>query len=193
MLPVILASAAPAWDRDRLERLYTQYYPLMLSVAMKVLHEPESARDAVHEAVLKIIPQLGRLDAGDPLTVKSYLCVTVKHCAIDLLRREEFLPREDADEAALSEEDDTPSPAEYVVSEDGYAFLLRCIGSLSDTCRTVCQLKYVSGLTEAEIAGLLKLSPKAVNSRIMRGKQMLKKMIRESGYYGEHYGKEKSE
>jgi RNA polymerase sigma-70 factor (ECF subfamily) len=190
LLPVILASAAPACDRDKLERLYTAYYPLMFAAAMKVLHDPDKARDAVHEAVMNIIRHLDRVDEGDEFAVRSFLCVVAKHCAIDLWRRENKSPVEDIEDAEPYLSDPSTSPLESVGSGDGYAFLVQCIGSLSDACKTVCQLRYIHGLRETEIADLLGLPPKTVSSRIYRGKQSLIQKIRESGYYGERYGKE---
>lgn len=86
-------------------------------------------------------------------------------------------------ELAAAQEEAKASPMEAVLSGDGYEYLLTCIDSLNDTNRTVCQLKYVGGLTEAEIASLLDLLVKTVDSRIFRARQILQKKIREDGYY----------
>lgn len=56
---------------------------------------------------------------------------------------------------------------------------MRCIRSLPDTYRLVCELKYIHGCKEREIADILNLTVKNVSVRIVRGRKKLIHMLRE--------------
>lgn len=71
-------------------------------------------------------------------------------------------------------------PESIVIGQDTYEIILKVIESLSDIYKDVCKMKYIEGLKEREIAAILDISPKAVNQRIQRGKQLIRKaLIRE--------------
>ena len=91
----------------------------------------------------------------------------------------------DIEEVLAETTDSVTTPIEYLLQEEGYHFLLSCIEELSDTYRAVCQLKYVVGCREAEIAELLGIPPKTVNVRLFRARQILKEKIREARYENE--------
>ena len=48
-------------ERSKFEQLYSQYRGLMYHVAMKILNNPHSAEDAVHQAFLSIIENLKKI------------------------------------------------------------------------------------------------------------------------------------
>jgi hypothetical protein len=80
--------------------------------------------------------------------------------------------------------------SQYIGLQVGYSYLYPFVlilsidnGSLSDTYREVCEMKYILHMKEREIAQELGLSEKNVNARIFRGKQVLRKMIQESYGY----------
>ena len=65
------------------------------------------------------------------------------------------------------------------MTEDGYQKLIECIHALGDTYREVCDLKFVSGYREREIAEILGISEKNVSVRIFRGRRKLIEMLKE--------------
>ena len=73
----------------------------------------------------------------------------------------------------------TVSVEEEVIGADSYNQIRDIIQNMNDTYRDVCLLKYVYGYREKEIALILNLSLKVVNQRIFRGKQELRKRIKE--------------
>ena len=185
MLSQYLPLVQTDYDKDKLEYLYTDYYPLMFSVAMKYLQNEEAAKDAVHDSFLKIIRYLDHIDRDNPTKTKTLLCTVVKNRAIDLLRRTTSIPVGDTEDVEAMSGDNTPAPIEYLLSREGYEHLLGYIDELGDTYRSVCRLKYVNGLREAEIADLLNLSPKTVSVRLFRARRILKNKIREGHHVPE--------
>ena len=185
MLPQYLALVETDYDRDKLEYLYNTYYSLMFSVAMKYLRSEDAAKDAVHDSILKAIRYLHLIDKNSAPKTKTLLCTIVKNRCIDMLRRSDALPMGDMEEVLSEGADTIATPIEYLLQEEGYQFLLSCIEELSDTYRAVCQLKYVVGCRETEIADLLGISPKAVNVRLFRARRILKNKIREANHENE--------
>lgn len=184
MLQFYLSLADNDGDRDKLEYIYTHYYGLMFAVAIKYAHNEETARDVIHDAMLKVIPHLPKIDMSNPQRLKNFLCVVVKHRAIDVLRRNNALPTSALEDVDFSLNDPSPTPVEQLLSMDGYNQILSCINQMSDTYRSVCELKYIGEMTESQIAETLHLSPKAVNSRIFRAKQILKSALRGNNNHG---------
>lgn len=164
-------------DPMKFEKLYHTYRVLMLHIAMGVLQDQAEAEDAVQEAflrVLKIMDRVGEIHCGK---TKGLLVIITRHIALDMVKSKWRASRAELDEWEADWEDDAPLPLEQVVRTEGYEKLLGCIARLSATYRTVCQLRFVYEFDEKSISRLLGLTPKAVNMRIVRGRQMLKKMI----------------
>lgn len=182
MLSQYLTLVDTDYDRDKLEYLYNTYYTLMFSVAMKYLHTEDGAKDAVHDSILKAIRYLHLIDKESPSKTKTLLCTIVKNRCIDLIRRADALPMGDIEEIFTETTDAVTTPIEYLLQEEGYHFLLSCIEELSDAYRIVCQLKYVVGCRETEIAELLGIPSKTVNTRLFRARRILKNKIKEASY-----------
>ena len=164
-------------DKNKLEYLYRKYYALMLAAAYSRIKNRETAEDIVHDSILRIIKHLDKIDIQNEYKTKSFLCTVVIHLSIDRIRHDTAFQEENIDDMEYTLESQEPLPLDYIISEDGYRQLIGYISSLSDTYKTVCQLKYINGLKESQIAEILDLSPKTVNIRIFRARQQLITMI----------------
>ena len=60
-------------------------------------------------------------------------------------------------------------------------FMLKCIAELDETSRLVLLMKYVQGLSYKEIGKALGMTAKHVDTRIMRAKQKVRKLIEMRG------------
>lgn len=78
---------------------------------------------------------------------------------------------------------DYDNPEDIVITKDTYNTVMNAINSLNEKYRDVCILKYVNQLKEREIAEILNISPKNVNVRIFRGKQLLREALRKEGMH----------
>ena len=183
----MIESVAPSFgrrsDRDKIEYIYRQYYPLMRYAAGRVLgRDSHGAEDAVHDAMIKIIKNVDSVDVTDPTRLKNLCCIIARNCATDRLRKKE------GKSAALSEipEDAADAerlPEESVISEETFDSVLAAIRSLPDIYRDACILKYVYKLKEKRIAALLGIPEKTASTRIQRGKMLLRDTLRKEGYH----------
>jgi len=166
-------------ERDKLAIIYDEYLSSMSRTAHKYVGKYQADGDVVHNAILKIIDNLHRINLNDKAATYSYVCRVTYSCAIDWLRHERKFLAEDIDKMEYMIESDVPPPVEQVMSKDGYQHLVQCIRSLKDTYRTACELKFLCGMKEREIAETLGITEKNAGVRIVRGRQALIKMLME--------------
>ncbi len=182
MLPLsfYLCSVSVDYDQDKLTLIYEQFLDAMLFTAKKYVGSYQAEEDVVHDAVLKIIDNLNKVDLSNTAQSKNYVCIIAKSCAIDWLRNHKYdNTLENIDAVDVETASDGPSPLEQVLSKDGYEKLVNGIRSLNDTYRTVCELKFIHDLKERDIAELLGISPKNVSVRIARGRKILMELLKE--------------
>ncbi|MBQ8640772.1 MAG: sigma-70 family RNA polymerase sigma factor [Clostridia bacterium] len=131
----------------------------MLSTARKYVGIYQAEEDVVHNAILKIIDNLNKVDISNTVKSRNYVCIITKSCAIDWLRNHRYDNSVDIDTIEYDLDSESPSPLDQVLSKDGYEKLIKCIRSLNDTHRMVCELKFLHNMKEREIADLLGLTP----------------------------------
>lgn len=166
-------------DRRKLEVIYEEYLASMSRVARAYVGKYQAEEDVVHNAIMKLIDNLHKIDLNDKEATWSYVRKTTYSSAIDWLKHEKKFIAEDIDELDSVVESDDPLPLERVMSKDGYRYLVQCIRSLKDTYRDACELKFLCGKKEREIAQILCISEKNAGIRIVRGRQALIEMLKE--------------
>lgn len=179
MLAFYLSLVDNLSDKEKVERIYTKYYGLMMHIALG--YTQNDAEDVVHDAMLRIIKNIDKVDISDERKTKSFCITIVRNRAIDCLRKEgkDIVSYDDE----IKTEDKNGFSFDFAQINEIYQILYEAIESLSETYKTVCTLKYVNGLKEREIAEVLDLPEKTINQRIFRGKQILKEAIRKEDFY----------
>ena len=74
-------------DKEKFEQLYDNYRNLMYYLAFQITKNQEDAEDAVHQAFLYVIENLGKIDDPSSNQTKSFLSIIAEHKAIDLVRK----------------------------------------------------------------------------------------------------------
>ena len=85
-LALYLCDIASEEEQDKLTVLYNSYLNLMMHVAQKYVGKYQAEEDVVHNAILKIIANLEKIDLTEKLKTRNFVCLVTKHCAIDWLR-----------------------------------------------------------------------------------------------------------
>ena len=166
-------------DKEKVEKVYTEYYGLMMHVALGYIQE--SAEDIVHDAMIRIIKNIDKVDISDERRTKAFCVTIVRNRAIDCLRKENKGTVSYDDE--IWTENKNTFFLDFPQIDETYDIIIKALESLNETYKTVCTLKYVNGLTEREIAEVLDLSPKTVSLRIFRGKHILREALRKEDFY----------
>ena len=154
-----------AVNDDEIHRLVEQYSPSLLRLACTRL-SPADAEDAVQEVFLKLVT--ARPVFQGPEHEKAWLIRTTLHRASDIRRR--------ADRQAVSlEETGSQVPAR----EDDATTLLSAVQALPEAYSAVIHLYYYEGYSIKEIAKLLRLPTSTVGTRLARGRERLRRMLKE--------------
>ena len=152
--------------RDSLGRIVAQYSPMLLRLACTRLDSAADAEDAVQEVFLKLLTS--RPAFRDEEHEKAWRIRTTLHRASDIRRRAER--RNVAlDEAACG----AAAPPE------GESPLLSAVQALPETYSSVIHLYYYEGYSIKEIAKLLGLPAPTVGTRLARGRERLRQLLKE--------------
>jgi len=143
-----------------------EYSPMLLRLACTRLDSAADAEDAVQEAFLRLLT--ARPVFRDKEHEKAWLIRTALQRASDIRRRAEQrnIPLENAAEAAAPD----ASPG----SE-----LRAAVRALPEKYGAVIHLHYYEGYSIKEIAKLLGLPAATVGTRLARGRERLRQMLKE--------------
>ena len=154
----------PFGTEEYIHHLVAEYSPMLLRLASTRLRDPADAEDAVQEVFLKLLtagPQFR--DAGHE---RAWLIRATLHRAADLRRlaANRNLPLEEAALAAAPE----PERA-----------LRDAVLALPEKYSAVIHLHYYEGYSIREIAKLLGVPAPTVGTRLARGRERLRQLLKE--------------
>jgi RNA polymerase sigma-70 factor (ECF subfamily) len=185
LLAFYIASLDTEAERMKLADIYNEHKHVMLRYAISVTKSKEIAEDAIHNVFLIIIKHKVKYLSLDSSDLRSRLIVMTKHRCIDILRQgKDFAdePIEEMGDALMSPE----IPIEEQTIRSGeYEAIRKCVASLDEASRIVLEMKYLLGMTYKEIGDELGITPKHVDTRIMRAKEKVRKLIVEGGELSE--------
>ena len=176
MLSMYLSMVETEEQRSMVERLYIDQKQTMYHTAFAILKNKQDAEDAVHEAFLRIITNIDKLSEIESEKIKSFVIIVVKNIAIDIYRK---LRKKGVADTIIEDEIDISEVERKVFDEFEYDVLRKAIGSLPETQRCVLILRYYHGMATSDIASMLGITARAVNTRINRAENRLTKMLKE--------------
>ena len=180
-------------DVAAFDGLVRKYNRMAGAIAFGIVGEFSAADDVVQEALLKAYRDLGKLRDRDKF--KVWLAGIVRSRAIDSLRRRKVLPtlpfsqafpdgpdteRSQADRGVDSSEElevNSPGAEEQYAQKELREKVLEAIRNLPEDDRVMVTLKHMEGLSYKEIAELVGTTVSAVESRLFRARQDLRKKL----------------
>ena len=157
---------------------YTQYRPLMFSIAYRMTGSVSDAEDIVQEAFLRATKATARATDKPKDNPKAYLATITTRLAIDHLRsarvRRESYVGTWLPEPLVGDADHAPGPAELAETSDSLsmAFLV-LLESLSPAERAVFLLREVFGYEYKEIADITAKSEPACRQLFARARRRI--------------------
>lgn len=175
-----------AGEREAFSRLVERHQHRLLRVCMGFLHDPEQARDAVQEVLVKAYRKAGSYRPRGKVYTWLYR-IAVNHCLNQLRRRKivRFLPfaggREGspADPSELEPPDPRPGPAERLDARRRWETTRRALATLPESQRSVVILARFEGLSQRRTAEVLGITEGAVESRLFRALRKLEAVLEE--------------
>jgi RNA polymerase sigma-70 factor (ECF subfamily) len=160
-------------DRYDFEQLFLDNKLKAFRTAYKILHNEESAEDAVSEAFLKIAECFQKIHNLTSHEMSRYVVITVRNTAINMLKKESKSERVAYnDELAYDE-----------IPQTDYSYLHDCVEQLSDTDREILYLRFTLELDYREIGTALGISDTAARQRVRYAKSKLTKLLEKEENY----------
>jgi len=174
-----LVLAARKGDGDAFAGLIRRYERMLLSIAYCIVGNADSAGDVVQDAFLRAWERLG--DLNEPARFPNWLCGIARNLAIDAQRKARHV-RLSLDVSAIEE---TPlpdarsdaNPLDQLERRESHERVAAALNSLDETTRPAVILRYYEGLSSKEIGQALGMSPAAVDMRLSRARQQLKRLL----------------
>lgn len=168
-----LIKQAKEGKQDALEQIFRNHIDSAIRLAYLICRNWATAEDAVQEAFLQAFRSLDSFQDDRPF--KPWFTKIVVNKA------KRTKDRLDRGHVPYQIEEPNPhrayAPEEHALEQEGVNALFQAINELDEKHRLPLLLKYVSGLTEAQIAETLSMPVSRVKSRLYVARQRLKKYI----------------
>lgn len=160
-------------DAEALSYVIDIYSNLAFKVAYKVLQNRELSNECVNETFFKVWSNVKKFNS-DEKSFKNWICTIAKYTAIDSLRKEK------KHDENVYIEDILTDIAEEEKNIDDSIILKDAIKELDELDRKIFIKRFYKDEKTSQIAKDLNMSENAVYIRIMRGKKVLAKKLKEN-------------
>ncbi len=167
-----LARAFSAGDNLAFAALYSRYKQPVYVFALRMLRQPDRARDAFQAAFLKTFecrPELARV-----IRFRSWIFTVVRNLCLNELRRDKSIDSSVENMDELTGED----VGLLLEREDENRILMEAILRLKPEYREVLLLREYQDLSYEEIAAVTGSTESAVKSRLFKARQQLHRMLK---------------
>ncbi len=172
-------------DTAAFERLVTPHEGMVWRVCWQLMSQTEDAQDAMQETMLRAWRSLGGY-RGEA-SFSTWLYRVAVSCCLDALRRRKPQQQresvEELSERGFDVPDGGPGPQEALEKGEQKEALRRAMKQLPEEQRVPLVLFAVEGRPYEEIASLTGVSVGTVKSRISRGREKLKEILRAGGNF----------
>ena len=153
-----------------IEQLFKEHYPVMLKLAVMLLHDKEEARDIVHDVFTRLLEGNIRFDKNK---AEAFLLSYVRNSCLNVMRSRSA--REQAMRLYLPEE-----------STEGLEERVQALqGSLKDLtppiCRDIVLMHYRDGMTFKEIAAHFHVSETTIYKHLREAMNQLRLTLKQLG------------
>jgi RNA polymerase sigma factor (sigma-70 family) len=159
-------------DEAAFAELVRRHGPMVLSVCRRVLRHDQDAEDAFQASFLVLARKAGSIRRRD--AIAAWLHQVAHRLALRARAAGDRQPRQFT---ALTEECATPGPSRDPLGAELDEELQR----LPERYRSAVVLCYLEGRTQIEVARILATTPDAVNSRLKRARDLLRRRLTQHG------------
>ncbi|MET0239944.1 MAG: sigma-70 family RNA polymerase sigma factor [Sphingobium sp.] len=173
-----LAARALAGREDASRLLLGRHRDAVYRLVRAQIDDADAALDIVQESFIAAFTHLNRYDPARPFRV-WIMRIALNKCR-DWRRRRmvrHFFTRARPIEEGVQVADTAPGPEEGAASRQQLAHVRRAIDALPEALRSVLLLRTIEGMSQADVAALLGISGKAVETRLYRARAKLTEMV----------------
>ena len=178
MLAMYMALIDEESDKEKFERLYCTYREMMIKIAASVLHNKALVDETVQDCFLKLAEMIKEVPDVPSKSAKAMIITMVKNKARNNLEAEHYDREEILEEGEISDK-----VINDILSNIGYKELVKMIDNLEPLYRDVLVLRILEEFSVGEVAEMLELPYRTVETRLLRGRKILKDKL--EGTYNE--------
>lgn len=174
----LLQARITAGDQRAFEDLYRLFFTRLFNFSMLYIHKKEVAEETVNDVMMKIWNKREELTAI--INLETYLFVAVRNHSLNYLAQ--YSPYHVAIEpdALQGELVNLHDPGKELEWKEIHFRLNQAIDELPDQCRTVFKLIREEGFRYKQVAEILNISPRTVETHLLRAIKKLDKVIENS-------------
>lgn len=167
------------------EDLLNRYQQPVYSMVYRLLGDQNDACDVAQEVFLKVFRSVNSFKEKSSLRTWIYrIAVNEAHNQRRWFsrhkKREIAIDQEDREHRAFDVTPDPgPSPFDFTLDRETHMLLEQALNEVSPVFRTAVVLRDIEGLGYEEIADILQISLGTVKSRILRGRESLRRVLSE--------------
>ena len=169
-----LVQRSLAGDRAAFEELVVRYQRPVYNAALRLLRDPEEAKDVAQTTFLNVFEHLADYDPSYKFYSWIYR-IAVNESLNSLGRRKPY------EEISGEEVDETPGPDRHAEGEQTRGAIEGALMRINPELRTVVVLRHVMQLSYQDMAETLALPEKTVKSRLYSARQLLRNMLVQEG------------
>lgn len=158
-----------AGDLSAARALTARLAPRILGQALRMLGDRAEAEDVVQEAMLRLWKQAPEWRTGEAQVSTWLFRVAANLCTDRLRKRRREAPMEAADLVP----DDRESAADGLQRQSRLSALRQALGAIPERQAQAVALRHLEGLGNEEIAQIMDINVRAVESLTARGKRAL--------------------
>ncbi len=183
-----MVSMSKEENQRKIEELYRIYEQPMYRIAFAILHHVQQAEDATHDAFLKIIRNLGKIDDVSSPETKHFIVQIIRNTAINQYRKNAISMQRhmEWDDAAVQIPDENNETMNRMYRMEQREMTEAILDGLSTSEREILILRCEEELSFKEIAARLSLSEAAVRKRFERARKAAQKQ-KGGSCYGEEF------
>ena len=169
-------------ETEAFEALVTRYQKLVAGIAWRHGIGRDDVEDIVSEVFIKVYRNLHQYRPDHPFSTWLYR-LAANHVVDHSRRKHKERGRSEMPEQVV---DNSPGPREQVEAGERATLLRAAVDELPRHYREVILLIYVEGMKVDEAARVLAIPAGTVKTRLMRGRETLKKLL--ARRHPEHFG-----
>ena len=179
-----LISSLQAGDESAYEQLIGRFQSAVYNLAYRLLNDQADASDVAQEVFLKIFRNVGSFRGDSSLRTWVYrIAVNESH------NRRRWLFRHRRGETAIEETfedsetrarplmDSGETPFDFTMNREARTLLEGALATVNPVFRTALVLREIEDMSYEEIADILQVSIGTVKSRIVRGREALRRNL----------------
>ena len=180
-----LIAALRAGEESAYETLIRQYQQPVYNLVCRLMNDRVDAADVVQEVFLKVFRSIGSFRGNSSLKTWIYrITVNEAHNHRRWFSRHQRQEVSFGGEEGLAPAEDCltapgRSPFDYAADGETRALVERALAELNPNFRAAVVLRDIEDLNYEEIAEVLDISLGTVKSRILRGREALRKILEE--------------